>query len=425
VNATPWHSAALVMLSSTSLQAGLAIAATAFVAAGPATAVWIRSVVGAALLVWYIRPNFRGFTRAQLGPIAVYGFALAAMTLLVYVAISGAPLGVVSAILMLAPLAIATRGGRTPLDLALVGMAGVGALTLTLAGGLGENLEAHGVLAAFGASIAFGAYIVAGKRVAQRVDGLGGLALALIIAAVLQTPLGILFARPGTTDPGVLVSLAAAGVLCTLIPFSLEAIALRRLSMATFGLLLAFEPAIAAIAGVVIRGDTLLGQQVLGIVLIIAAAAGSLGPRGWTRRLGSYNRGLMADPKIQALGRVPLFAGLSARDLSIIAQAATEQSAEAGTVLTREGDEGDAFFIVRDGTVSITAEGRHLRQLGPGDYLGEIALVFGGTRTATATVEQPAELFVLDKSSFTAMLQQHPRIEDRILGTISERMRYR
>jgi inner membrane transporter RhtA len=420
-----WRPIALVLISSTSLQFGLAIAASTFAAAGPIGAVWVRSVVGALLLGLYIRPKRSDFTRAQTGPIVAYGLALAAMTMFAYLAIAGAPLGVVSAIIMLGPLSIAAWGHRSPVDLALVLIAGAGALLLTLAHGLSGDLDPSGIAFAFAAAASFAAYIIAGKRVNAAGSGLGGLAVALIIAAVVQTPLGVALARPGLLDPPVLVALVAAGVMATLIPFTLEAIALRSLSMATFGLLLAFEPAVAALAGVLIRGDALGPQQVIGIALIIVAAAGSLGPRGWTRGIGPYNRQLMADPKVQALARVPLFDGLSARELAAIASTAEERTAQAGDVLTREGEPGHEFFIIAGGSVTITSDGRELRRLGPGDYLGEIALVFGGTRTATATVDAPAALFVVEKDDFLAMLKRQPRIEDKILATVSERMRYR
>jgi hypothetical protein len=213
--------------------------------------------------------------------------------------------------------------------------------------------------------------------------------------------------------------------MATLIPFTLEAIALRTLPMATFGLLLAFEPAIAALAGIVIRHDSLTAHQIIGIALIIVAGVGSIGPRGWMRRLGPYNRVLMADPRVAALAQVPLFAGLSPRQLAKIASGAERHTASPGEVLTREGDEGDEFFVIASGSVVITSGGRELRRLGPGDYLGEIALIFGGSRTATATVEEPALLFVVGKDSFTAMLKEQPGIEDKILTTVSERMRYR
>lgn len=246
----------LVLLSSTSLQFGLAIAATTFAEAGPISAVWIRSVVGAAFLWIYIRPDIRSFSRERLGPIALYGASLAAMTLCAYVAISHAPLGTVSAVLMLGPLTIAAVGSRTPLDLAFVALAVAGALLLTLSRGAGGAFDVVGLVFAGLAAGAFACYILVGKRVNSSGD-LSGLALALVITALIQTPLGIAFARPGLTQPSVLATLALAGVLATLIPFTLEALALRTLSAATFGLVLAFEPAIAAVIGVVIRDDRL------------------------------------------------------------------------------------------------------------------------------------------------------------------------
>ena len=420
-----WQPAALVLLSSTSLQVGLAVAANAFGGAGPMGAVWVRSVVGAALLWLYIRPNIRGFDRAQLQAIVVYAVALSCMTGFVYLAVARAPLGVVSAILMLGPLGIAAWGNRSPIDLALVAVAACGALILSLAQGSGGPFDGLGLGFAVAAAIAFAAYIVAGKRVTQRVEGLKGLAMALVIVALVQTPFGLLFGQPGMWEPSTLGALALAGVLSTLIPFALEMTALRTLSMATFGLLLAFEPGVAAIAGFAIRGDTLSIQQILGIALVIAAAAGTLGPRGWIRNLGTYNRRIMSDPKVQALANVPLFHGLSAAELSSLAQVASERQASVGDVLTTEGDAGDEFFIIADGSVAITQDGRELRRLGPGEYLGEIALVFGGTRTATAVVAEPSRLLVLGKADFADMLKRQPRIEDKILATVSERMRYR
>ncbi len=420
-----WRPAGLVLASSTSLQVGLAVAANAFDEAGPMGAVWIRSLVGAGLLALYIRPDLRVFTREQVIAVGAYAMALTGLTGFAYLAVAQAPLGVVSAILMLGPLGIAAWGHRAPLDLVFVGIATTGVLVLSLTGDVSGRVEPTGILFALAGAGSFALYIVFGKLVSQRVEGLSGLALALIIVALLQTPMGLILGRPGIWDPNVLVALAVAGVMSTLIPFALEMTALRTLSMATFGLLLAFEPAIAALAGAVIRADTLSVVQVAGIALVIAAGAGVLGPRGWMRRLGSYNRELMTDPKVQALSRVPLFGGLSARDLSAIADVAIERHAAPGEVLTEQGTAGDAFFVIADGAISITQDGRELRRLGPGDYLGEIALVFGGLRTATATVTTEANLFVLGVDAFNEMLKRQPRLEDKILTTVSERMRYR
>ena len=119
------------------------------------------------------------------------------------------------------------------------------------------------------------------------------------------------------------------------------------------------------------------------------------------RRIGRYNRELMADPRTQAFSRVPLFNGLSVKELAAIAASAEERDAAPGDILTEQGSAGDEFFI------------------------GEIALVFGGTRTATAVVAAPSHLFVLHRDAFDRMIKSQPRIEDKILATVSERMRYR
>ncbi len=94
-------------------------------------------------------------------------------------------------------------------------------------------------------------------------------------------------------------------------------------------------------------------------------------------------------------------------------------------MLTEEGEPGDEFFIVAAGEVEVRLHGREVRRLGPGGFLGEIALVFGGNRTATAIAAQPSRLYVLGQDAFTAMLRGQPRIEDKILTAVSERMRYR
>lgn len=413
------------MVSSTSLQLGLAIAATAFAAAGPVSAVWVRSVVGAALLWAFIRPDVRRIPRSQWAPIGLYGASLGAMTLCAYVAIANLPLGIVSAIIMIGPLAVAAWGKRTPFDLAIVGLAAAGVLLLTLARGTGGSVNAVGMVAALLGAASFALYIVVGKRVNANGGGLSGLAVALVVAALLQTPLGILLAGPGLLDLTVLATLAVAGVLATLVPFTLEAVALRTLSMAMFGLLLAFEPAIAALVGMLVLGDALSVQQWLGIVLIVVAAAGSLGPRDWMRRMNRDDAELMGDPTVAALGRLALFDALSAKELATLAQAVHERSVGAGEVLTREGEPGEEFFIIQSGAAEVSFHGDHLRGLGPGDILGEIALLFGGARTATVTTTEPTILLVLGKADFLALLAAHSDIEDAVLATVSERMRYR
>lgn len=420
-----WRPILLVLASSTSIQFGTAIATTAFDAAGPLGAVWLRGVIGGAVMLAWIRPNLRRVSRATWRAVLPYSIALAVMVASIYLALAAAPLGVVSAILMLGPLTVSALGSRGPLDLLCVATAAVGVGILTLSQGTGGPLAVSGIAFALVAAVAFGAYIHTGKRVAGELPGLLGVALALPIVALLQAPLGLGFGKPGMWEVSALLSLAVAGILATVVPFSLEVTALKSLSMATFGLLLSFEPAVAAVAGFAIRGEMLTLGQLGGIALVIAASAGSLGPRGWTRRVGAYNRALMANPTVAALGKVSLFSGLSAKDLATVASVAEERDVPAGVVLTEQGAPGDEFFLIADGEVEVRIDDREVRRLGPGDYLGEIALVFGGKRTATAVAASPSKLYVLGEQAFTSLLRQHPRIEDKILTTVTERMRYR
>jgi len=93
-------------------------------------------------------------------------------------------------------------------------------------------------------------------------------------------------------------------------------------------------------------------------------------------------------------------------------------------VLTTEGEVGDEFYVIERGVVTITARDQLLRTLGPGDFLGEIAIVFGGTRTATAVATEPGSLLVLPKPDFLELLAANTSIEGKILSTASERLRH-
>jgi CRP-like cAMP-binding protein len=133
----------------------------------------------------------------------------------------------------------------------------------------------------------------------------------------------------------------------------------------------------------------------------------------------------MSDPIVAALGRVPLFAGLSPEDLVTLATVTTARPLEIGAVLTTEGEVGEEFYVIERGTVTISAHEQQLRTLGPGDFLGEIAILFGGTRTATAVAVEPGSLLVLPKADFLELLAANTSIEKKILDTAGERLRHR
>ena len=140
--------------------------------------------------------------------------------------------------------------------------------------------------------------------------------------------------------------------------------------------------------------------------------------------MGGETHGVVADPIVVALSRVPLFAGLSADDLATLATVTSRRSLDVGMVLTTEGEVGEEFYVIERGVVTITARDQLLRTLGPGDFLGEIAILFGGTRTATAVATEPGSLLVLPKPDFLELLAANTSIEGKILSTASERLRH-
>jgi CRP/FNR family cyclic AMP-dependent transcriptional regulator len=130
-----------------------------------------------------------------------------------------------------------------------------------------------------------------------------------------------------------------------------------------------------------------------------------------------------ASAKVELLRNVPLFSGLSAKELMSLSRLMDEIDLKPGTVIIREGNTGGEFFIVIEGTIEVKRKGRRLARLGPGDYLGEIALIDHGPRTATAMVETEARLLVLASREVHSMLASDPRIENKILRTLAARVR--
>ena len=130
------------------------------------------------------------------------------------------------------------------------------------------------------------------------------------------------------------------------------------------------------------------------------------------------------DDKATALGRAPLFRNLSRADLVELAKATEDLEVEPGKVLAREGDIGQEFFVIVDGDVSVTKDGEEVRQLGPGDFFGEIALIWDSPRrTATVTASTPVRFFVLTRQAFRGLIDHHPDIEAKVLEALEERVR--
>jgi len=129
------------------------------------------------------------------------------------------------------------------------------------------------------------------------------------------------------------------------------------------------------------------------------------------------------DTKVDALARAPLFGELSRNELGELAKASEDLEVEEGKALTREGDLGREFFVIVEGDVSVTKDGAEIRRLGPGDFFGEIALVYESPRrTATVTAVSPLRFFVLTRQSFRSLLEKQPEIEEKVMAALEERL---
>ena len=129
------------------------------------------------------------------------------------------------------------------------------------------------------------------------------------------------------------------------------------------------------------------------------------------------------DTKADALAKAPLFAGLSRHELGELAKATEDLEVEEGKVLTREGDLGREFFVIVEGDVSVTKDGSEIRRLGPGDFFGEIALIYeNARRTATVTAVSHLRFFVLTRQSFRSLLEHQREIEEKVMAALEERL---
>jgi CRP-like cAMP-binding protein len=129
------------------------------------------------------------------------------------------------------------------------------------------------------------------------------------------------------------------------------------------------------------------------------------------------------DQKLELLKRTPLLADLGRRELEEVGRLVDEIDVAAGKVLMRQGETGREFFVVVEGSVGIDRDGARIRALGPGDFLGEVALLSEGPRTATATAETPTKLLVLGHREFHSLMSQYPSIQTSVLNCLASRIR--
>lgn len=266
----------LVLAGIVSVQFGGALAATLVPVIGAGGSVVLRLLFATALLLILVRPRWRGHSRRAWLTVTAFGVALGLMNFTFYSSLAHLPIGVAVTIEFIGPLTLAAALSRRWLDAVavLAAAAGVVLISEALHTPFAE-LEKTGIALALLAGAFWAAYIVLSGRTGAEFPRLEGLALAMVVATVVTLPLGA-FSAPSWT-PEILLKAFGIAVLSSVLPYSLELLALRRLSARVFGILLSLEPAFAALAGLIVLGQVLSPTQLVGMALVVTASALVLG----------------------------------------------------------------------------------------------------------------------------------------------------
>jgi len=254
------------------LQGGAALSVGLYPAVGPAGVVMLRLAIAAVLLGALWRPRWRHRSHGTPGIVVTAGTLLAVHHLAYYEAVGRIPLGAATTIEFLGPFALALATSRRPADLVWSLLAGAGVLLLG-EGGLPLDLLGIGLAAL--AAACWAGYILVSARLARRAGGGGGLALAVAWGALLSLPYGIAQGGSRLLEPRVLLLAAAVAVLSSVLPYSCNLEALRRVPPRVFGILTSLEPAVGAVAGLLLLGQRLAPVQCLGIAAVAAASTGA------------------------------------------------------------------------------------------------------------------------------------------------------
>ena len=266
----------LVLAGIISVQFGGALAQTLVPVIGAGGAVTMRLLFATVLLLVVARPRWRGHGRRAWATVGAFGVALGMMNFAFYGALAHLPIGVAVTIEFIGPLTLAAVLSRRLLDGAAVLAAALGVVLISEAFETPlDQLEWTGILLALAAGGFWAAYIVLSGRTGALFPRLEGLALAMVVATLVTLPFGV-GSIPDWTGTTVAKGLGIA-VLSSVLPYSLELLALRRLSAKVFGILLSLEPAAAAVAGLLVLGQRLSPVQLAGMGMVVAASALVLG----------------------------------------------------------------------------------------------------------------------------------------------------
>lgn len=254
------------------VQLGLAVAVTLIDDIGVQGVAWLRLAWAGILLLVIVRPRRAAFTRRSFLMCVVLGVVTAAITLLFMAALDRIPLGTASALEFLGPLGVAVARGHGRGRVLWPGLAGIGVVVLTQP--WSGVVDPIGVGYALGAAACWACYILLTQKVGDEVAGINGLAVSMPVAGLVAT----LTVGPAVFErmsPQILLMGLGLAVLLPVIPFALELLALRRLTTAAFGTMMALEPAFAMIIGFLVLHQAPGQLGVAGICLVVAAGIGA------------------------------------------------------------------------------------------------------------------------------------------------------
>jgi inner membrane transporter RhtA len=275
----------LVLTGVVSVQVGAGVAARLFTQIPPAAVTGLRLWTAAALMAVagarLLRKNLAGLVRRRAwrdaAVVAGFGLTLAVMNYSIYQAFARIPLGIAVTVEFLGPLAVAVASSRRLIDLLWVGLAGAGVALLTRAGAPagGHRVDLVGLGFALLAGTAWAAYIILSRATGRRFPGASGLTIAMLVAAIVIIPAGVAAGRGALLRPGILAAGLAIGLLSSIIPYTLELEALRRVPARVFGIWMSLEPAVAALVGLVMLGQALAVSEWAAIACVMIACAGA------------------------------------------------------------------------------------------------------------------------------------------------------
>lgn len=263
-----------LIIAMVSIQAGASFAKTLFPVLGPEGTTALRLGFGAVMLILVLRPWRATGIAQNWRSLALYGVNLGLMNLFYYMAVERIPVGIAAAIEFVGPLTVAVCTSRRRIDFVWVTLAAIGILLLLPLRASATALDPVGIFYALLAAVGWAFYIIVGKKAGDAI-GASTPALGMLIGAIIVLPVGVIEAGSALLSWEILPLALMVAALSSAIPFALEMVALRRLKPQTYGTLTSMEPAIGALAGLVILSEALPLVQWVAIGLIVCASIGT------------------------------------------------------------------------------------------------------------------------------------------------------